>query len=105
MMLKALSSCCWTARGVFAVLAMCAALSSAGAQSLPDPTRPPMPPANAGSPARTVFQLRLEAIIVSGGAKRAIVDGKVVREGDRVSGALIEAIGIDSVRYSRGGQS
>ena len=48
--------------------------------------------------------MRVEAILHSGDARRAIVNGKVVRAGDRVSGVQIDAILGDSVRYVRDGQ-
>jgi MSHA biogenesis protein MshK len=75
----------------------------AQADTLQDPTRPVT--------AREVVQktqisgLQLEAIMGSGARRVAIVNGKVVRAGDRIGGALIEEIGSDSVRYARNGRS
>src|SRR5688572_28356741 len=72
------------------------------AETLRDPTRPVT--------AREVTQnadngLQLEAIMGSGARRLAIVNGKIVREGDRIGAALIEEIGSDSIRYIRNGRS
>jgi MSHA biogenesis protein MshK len=73
------------------------------AETLQDPTRP----ATVKAAARTVEPgaLQIEAIMGSAGRHIAIVNGKVVREGDRVGAAVIQAIDSDSVRYTRNGRS
>jgi hypothetical protein len=83
---------------------LCAATGVA-ADELRDPTRP----AQLGpSPVVTTEGLegvRLEAILSSGDARRAIVNGKVVREGERVVGVQIVAITETSITYVRAGRS
>jgi MSHA biogenesis protein MshK len=73
------------------------------ADTLRDPTRPPIErsaaPAKASAPA-----LRVEAILIDGARRVAVVDGKVVREGDRVGAALITAIEAGAIEYSRDGR-
>lgn len=73
------------------------------AETLQDPTRP----ATVKEVAQSVQPgaLQLEAVMDSGARRIAIVNGKVVREGDRVGAAVIEAIGSDSIRYMRNGRS
>lgn len=73
------------------------------AETLQDPTRPATVKAVAQSVEPAALQI--EAIMGSGERRIAIVNGKVVREGDRVGAALIEAIGSDSIRYTRNGRS
>ena len=48
--------------------------------------------------------VRVEAVLRSRERDLAIVNGKIVRAGDRVSGVQIEAILVDAVRYVRDGQ-
>ena len=74
----------------------------AQAQTLRDPTRP--------ATAREVSQpaaaaLQVEAIMDSGAKRIAIVNGRIVRAGDRVGDAVIEEIGAASVRYMRNGRT
>jgi MSHA biogenesis protein MshK len=73
------------------------------AETLQDPTRP----ATVKAVSQTVEPgaLQIEAILGSGGRHIAIVNGKVVREGDRIGTAIIQAIDSDSVRYTRNGRS
>lgn len=74
------------------------------AEGLRDPMRPPM--ASTAAPDRAPARaLRLEAILVEGERRVAIVDGKVVSEGERVSGAVISAIHADSIQYTRDGRT
>ena len=76
---------------------------AAVADRLVDPTRP----VNAKSVASTerVETIRLEAILRSDGTHVAIVNGKVVRAGDRVGSARIEEVLPNGIRYSRDGRS
>lgn len=77
------------------------------AQQLNDPTRPndaKVAHANSsGEPAA----LHVEAIYrpESNQRRLAIVDGRLVHEGDRIANALIEEITASTVRYSRGGRT
>lgn len=88
---------------IFAALALCAAFS-ANASALRDPTQPPMAP-SAASTTAAIAPLRVEAIFRHGSQFTAIVDGKLVRAGDRVGAAVIQEITSDAVRYTRGGRS
>jgi len=77
--------------------------SAHAADGLKDPTQPPVSASSDRGPALP-RQLNLEAILQSAERYIAIVDGKIVRVGDRVGNATIEEITTDSVRYSRGGR-
>jgi hypothetical protein len=81
-----------------------AGAANAGTEALHDPTRPPaaLAPAQNNS---AQAPLQLEAIFHKGENCHAIIDGKLVRAGDRLGSALIEEINADSVRYSRNGRS
>lgn len=80
-----------------------------------DPTRPPAeltaPAANAGgagAPAVTPGQPRVQSILVSlrpGGRRVAVVDGKTVRQGDRVGSAVVAIINSTEVILKRGSQT
>ena len=67
--------------------------------------RDPMQPANISAPAASSDSLRLEAIFTNGAKRVAIVNGRLVREGERVGSARIDAILADEVRYTRDGSS
>lgn len=77
--------------------------SAEAADGLKDPTRPPVTTSSDRAPALP-RPLNLEAILQTAERYVAIVDGKVVRVGDRIGNATIEEISTDSVRYSRGGR-
>lgn len=75
---------------------------------LPDPTRPP---ASLSAPAATDAPLsagpQLQSILISlraGGRRVAVIDGKTVRQGQRIDGAVIEAIRPGEVVLRRGKQ-
>ena len=95
------------------LLAACAAwLTPAQAQDA-DPTRPPAvmtaPMAGAGALPRTVRGTpQLQSILVSlrpGGRRVAVIDGKMVRQGQRVGDAVVTAIGATDVVLRRGGKT
>jgi hypothetical protein len=70
---------------------------------LVDPTQPAhLRPTNNGE---TLAAVRLEAILQSGERGLAIVNGKVVRAGDRLGSIQILEVRTDSVRYSRDGET
>jgi hypothetical protein len=75
--------------------------AQAAADRLVDPTRPPQAP-NRSDP--SYEGVRVEAVMRSAARDLAIVNGKIVRAGDRVAGVQIEAILPDGVRYVRDGQ-
>jgi hypothetical protein len=76
--------------------------AKAAADRLADPTRPPQASDTNGAP--SYEGVRVEAVLRSKERDLAIVNGKIVRAGDRVSGVQIEAILVDGVRYVRDGQ-
>jgi MSHA biogenesis protein MshK len=73
------------------------------ADRLVDPTQPAH--ARAANTGETLAAVRLEAILQSGERRLAIVNGKVVRAGDRLGAIQILEVNSDSVRYSRGGET
>lgn len=76
--------------------------AKAAADRLVDPTRPPQAPSPSSDPSHE--SVRVEAVLRSADRDLAIVNGKIVRAGDRVAGVQIEAILPDGVRYVRDGQ-
>lgn len=86
-----------------AALLLSLTAQAAAADQLVDPTRPSNAKA-ATAPARQ-NAFRLEAILTSNGTPIAIVSGKVVRAGDSVGGARIDAVLADGVRYTKDGRS
>lgn len=85
------------------LLPMLAAAGAARAQ-LVDPTRPmsatdtPAAPSEAGG-------VRVQAVVIRAGSRVAVVDGRVVRAGDRIANVTIEEVTPDGVRYSQDGHS
>lgn len=75
---------------------------AAVADRLIDPTRPASRGPVAGEITDT---LRVEAILRSSDRHLAIVNGKVVRAGDRVGTAQITEVLPDGIRYTRGGET
>lgn len=92
-----------TRRSSLSLTALLALGAVVQAETLQDPTRPATVKAVAQSVEPGALQL--EAVMGSGARRIAIVNGKVVREGDRVGAAVIEAIGSDFIRYTRNGRS
>lgn len=76
--------------------------AKAAADRLVDPTRPPQAPSPSSDPAHG--GVRVEAVLRSADRDLAIVNGKIVRAGDRIAGVQIEAILPDGIRYVRDGQ-
>ena len=75
---------------------------AAATDRLQDPTRP----SNAKEIVRQAPQgVRLEAILHSEDRLIAIVNGKIVRAGDRLGDTRIDEISADSIRYTRAGRS
>lgn len=78
--------------------------------SLPDPTRPPASVLSPVSPAGQVAVPgvpQVQSILVSlrpGGRRIAVLNGKTLRQGDRVGGAVLEAIEPTYVVLRRGSQ-
>ena len=76
---------------------------AAVADRLVDPTRPA--DARPTTNGETLAAVRVEAILQSDGRRLAIVNGKVVRAGDRVGAIQILEVNADGVRYSRAGET
>ncbi len=97
---------------VFACASLLAgALGSAAAvrAQIPDPTRPPSelsaPAAGAVTPKAAAGVPQVQSILVSlrpGGRRLAIIDGKTVREGDRLGNAVVATIRSTEVILRRG---
>lgn len=76
---------------------------AATADRLVDPTQPAhLRPA---STSESLQGVRVEAILQSGERRLAIVNGKVVRAGDRIGSIQILDVSADGVRYSRAGET
>ena len=99
-------------RRVLAAMAMLAigpALAQSGA--MPDPTRPPAtlsaPSAGPGQTSAPNGQPQVQSILISldaGGRRVAVIDGKTVRQGQRIGGAVVESIRATEVVLRRGNQ-
>jgi MSHA biogenesis protein MshK len=88
--------------------------SAAAAQDGTDPTRPPalMTPAPVAPGSTPLVRLdgapQLQSILVSlrpGGRRVAVIDGKTVRQGQRVGDAVLVAIGNTEVVLRRAGKN
>jgi hypothetical protein len=79
------------------------ARTGASAEPLDDPTRPSTTRSAVGLRPPQERELRLEGIYRRAERRFAIVDGRIVHEGERIANAKIEEITADAVRYSRDG--
>ena len=100
-------------RLAFAALASLALASAVQAQTgaMPDPTRPPgslsVPGARVGEAGVPGAQPQVQSILISlraGGRRVAVIDGKTVRQGQRIGGAVVESIHATQVVLRRGNQ-
>jgi hypothetical protein len=83
--------------GAFAVI------GAARAQgALVDPTRPATASDAGSAPQNGV--VRVQAIVSRAKTRVAVVDGRLVRAGDRIAGVLIEEVTPEGVRYSQDGR-
>jgi len=73
------------------------------AEPLDDPTRPSNVPSAVQSQPRKLRELRLEGILWRDQRHVAIIDGRIVHEGEHIADVKIAEITADGVRYSRGG--
>jgi hypothetical protein len=87
-----------------AALLLAMTAHSALADRLTDPTRPTDAKA-ISSGEKVEAGVRLEAILRSEGSHLAIVNGKVVRAGDRIGATRIDEVLADGIRYTRDGRS
>lgn len=76
--------------------------SSVVAQGLRDPMRPPQPHTATRAAVRDSLPV-VSAIFTRGSERTAIVDGRLVKAGDDVSGGSIKDIASERVRWSRKG--
>lgn len=100
-----------TPRLLLAGMALLACGAAARAQDVADPTRPPAllsaPAANRGQPGSAAGEPQLQSILVSlrpGGRRVAVIDGKTLRQGERIGGAVVERIGATEVVLRKGNQ-
>lgn len=77
--------------------------STAGADGVRDPMRPPVAPV--AQAARAAAAPVLQAVFHAAGRRVAVVNGRTAREGDTVAGLYIVSIGTDSLQYRQGGRS
>jgi MSHA biogenesis protein MshK len=90
------------ARAMTGLICLSVAMPS-GAQALSDPTRPPIPTgapvADSGTRASGPA---LQSILLSPLRRLALINGRMVKVGDRVGNARVVAIDFDSVKLRRG---
>ena len=76
------------------------------AQALVDPTRPPdAAPVPASAASAGAARPQLQSVLISnrpGGRRLAVIDGRSVRAGDKVGGAVVVSIDEASVALRRG---
>lgn len=93
-------------RCVFLAGALLALAPGVFAQALVDPTRPPDAAPVPGSAASAgAARPQLQSVLISnrpGGRRLAVIDGRSVRAGDKVGGAVVVSIGEASVVLRRG---
>jgi len=81
-------------------------MAGAGAQTVQDPTRPPAQLLHPSTAAVSPAAPRVQSILIgqhAGGRRVAVVDGNLVRVGDRVRGARVVAITAGEVQLQRPG--
>jgi hypothetical protein len=86
-----------------ATLLLSMTAQAVGADRLVDPTQPAH--ARAASASEIMPAVRVEAILQSGERRLAIVNGKVVRAGDRLGSIQILEVNTEGVRYSQAGET
>lgn len=75
-------------------------MAAPSAYALTDPTRPGQ--YHAAGPK---IHLKLESVLFSESRRVAVINGKVLAEGERIGSAKVVSIGKDSVRLRRGGKT
>ncbi|HYB66314.1 MAG TPA: hypothetical protein VEC59_13790 [Steroidobacteraceae bacterium] len=71
---------------------------------LADPTRP-VTAADSAAAAPEPGGVRVQAVVIRPGSRVAVVDGRLVRAGDRIADIFIEEVTPEGVRYSQDGHS
>jgi hypothetical protein len=80
-------------------------ITCAHAETLIDPTRPAFAQAKSSHVSRAIDPVsRVTAIFQTGGRRVAVIDGQVVKAGDRIGDVVIQEILVDGVRFTRGGR-
>jgi hypothetical protein len=87
---------------LYCTLLLTSHLQAAG---LTDPTRPFNAPAIPSAKVRAAAALKLDGIVYSASREVAIVNGRLVKAGDWIGDARIDAIARDCVHYTRAGRS
>lgn len=86
-------------KGLLTVWFMLAAWAPLQLQALTDPTRP----AEYRAAAQRI-SFNLESILFSNARRVAVINGKVLAEGERIGDATVTSIGKDSVRLQQSGR-
>lgn len=73
---------------------------ASSALALTDPTRP-----GQYQPGPAKIQYRLESILFSQSRRVAVINGKVLAEGEKIGSARVLSIGEDTVRLQTGGKT
>ncbi len=89
---------------VLLVAALMAAMP-ARAETLMDPTRPANAPRAVSGGVAVEASARVTAVFLAGGRRVAVLDGRVVKAGDRLGDLVVQEVLADGVRYLRGGRS
>nr|WP_314607296.1 MSHA biogenesis protein MshK [uncultured Janthinobacterium sp.] len=93
-------------RCAFLACALLAPAPGVLAQALADPTRPPdAAPVQGSAASAGVARPQLQSVLISnqpGGRRLVVIDGRSVRAGDKLGGAVVVAIGETSVTLRRG---
>ncbi len=78
---------------------------SAAGEELPDPMRPPQVWArSAPAPVSTPSHWQLHMTRISPGQRVAVLNGRLVKPGDEVSGAQVVSVGPNAVELRKGGK-
>jgi len=79
-------------------------IAYAKADTLIDPTRPASAPTKSAVVRAAEPVSQLTAIFKSGDRRVAVLDGRVVKDGDHIGDIVIQEISADRVRYTRAGR-
>ena len=91
-----------TAMALCLALCLTTASAFAGAEKLVDPTRPASATPGPTESSRPLSPC-VQAVLTRDGISIAIVNGHIVRAGDRLADYLIKEVTSNGVRYTRGG--
>lgn len=96
---------------LLAAVALLASGTARAQEDAGDPTRPPAvlsaPAGNQSEPGSSGGEPQLQSILVSlkpGGRRVAVIDGKTLREGGKIGGAVVESIRPTEVVLRKGNQ-